>query len=220
LVSKVLHERGLAEVSAVYSSPFTRCRQTAVAAVNGLSAPKSPLAVRREHGLAESLNESWYRSWCIPGTNGTWGFRPKNADGSTADFDVASIHPRAKSPVQSILQEFDNDQSVSGMDSDYSSEHKIEHKYMWGVFESRQDQRTRMRDVMERLAKKHAGETIMLLSHGGPVTHLYEELTGNHWSVHGESSYACYSLYEQKEDGWVPLLVNQNTSSSGKIKYV
>jgi|Transcript_11843 broad specificity phosphatase PhoE len=219
-VSKLLQERGLAGVSAVYSSPFTRCRQTAVAAVNGLSANKSSIAVRLEQGLAESLNESWYRSWCVPGTNGSWGFRPKNADGTVVDFDLASIHPQAKLPVQSILLELEKDQSISGMDSDYSSDHKIKQNYMWGTFESQQDQRTRMHDMIERLAKAHPGETIMLFSHGGPVTHLYEELTGNHWSAHGESSYACYSVYEKEGEGWIPLLVNQNTSSSGRIKYV
>ena len=67
---------------------------------------------------------------------------------------------------------------------------------------------------------------------GGPVTHLYENLTGNDWSVHGESKYCCYSIYRrwidddddndnEDDDGsnkvatttlrprWEPLVVNQ-----------
>lgn len=46
---------------------------------------------------------------------------------------------------------------------------------------------------------------------GGPVTHLYESLTGNNWDVHGESKYCCYSIYQQAdgEATWKPLVVNQ-----------
>ncbi len=46
---------------------------------------------------------------------------------------------------------------------------------------------------------------------GGPVTHLYDSLTGNKWTVHGVSKYCCYSIYQQKEgeETWTPLVVNQ-----------
>lgn len=46
---------------------------------------------------------------------------------------------------------------------------------------------------------------------GGPVTHLYESLTGNHWNKHGDSKYCCYSIYQQEErnDTWTPVVVNQ-----------
>lgn len=54
-----------------------------------------------------------------------------------------------------------------------------------------------------------SGNTLYVL--GGPVTHLYESLTGNKWDVHGESKYCCYSIYQQTdgEDTWTPLVVNQ-----------
>ena len=46
---------------------------------------------------------------------------------------------------------------------------------------------------------------------GGPVTHLYESLTGNHWDKHGVSKYCCYSIYQQNggEAAWTPLVVNR-----------
>ena len=51
------------------------------------------------------------------------------------------------------------------------------------------------------------------MSHGGPVTHLYESLTGNEWTTHGMSKYCCYSIYQKKESEatslWTPLVVNQ-----------
>jgi hypothetical protein len=46
---------------------------------------------------------------------------------------------------------------------------------------------------------------------GGPVTHLYESLTGNNWNVHGESKYCCFSIYENVggDGNWKPLVVNE-----------
>jgi hypothetical protein len=46
---------------------------------------------------------------------------------------------------------------------------------------------------------------------GGPVTHLYESLTANKWTVHGVSKCCCYSIYQQEEgeETWTPLVVNQ-----------
>lgn len=58
---------------------------------------------------------------------------------------------------------------------------------------------------------QHAKLTSLFPSLGGPVTHLYESLTGNNWNVHGESKYCCFSIYENDGgDGlWKPLVVNE-----------
>ena len=52
---------------------------------------------------------------------------------------------------------------------------------------------------------------ILLHGLGGPVTHLYESLTGNGWEKHGESKYCCFSVYSQTvgDDKWDPLVVNR-----------
>jgi broad specificity phosphatase PhoE len=70
--------------------------------------------------------------------------------------------------------------------------------------------------MMETVSKlSQPGTTVLLVSHGGPVTHLYEEMTGNNWSVHGESSYCCYSIYQQDADAtsdnkkWSAVSVNE-----------
>ena len=43
------------------------------------------------------------------------------------------------------------------------------------------------------------------------MTHLYENLTGNSWKVHGNSKYCCFSIYRKEEDKelWEPLVVNE-----------
>eukprot|EP00957_Ditylum_brightwellii_P028528 2154420-Ditylum_brightwellii.AAC.1 len=45
------------------------------------------------------------------------------------------------------------------------------------------------------LAAKHPNETILLVAHGSPVTHLYEVITGKSWREHGVSAYASFSIY-------------------------
>jgi hypothetical protein len=51
---------------------------------------------------------------------------------------------------------------------------------------------------------------------GGPVTHLYESLTGNNWNVHGVAKYCCYSIYKQEGcESWKPFVVNQMLGEEG-----
>jgi broad specificity phosphatase PhoE len=239
-IRKSLMEHGLSPVMAVYSSPLIRCLQTASTATEGLlttqeskddgdveasgpdEAYRHPeaLQVHIEEGLVESINESWYRSWCLPESNGTWGFRPADSQGNPIiTVDLETIHEAAKQPIQNLIRFPSKDDSnnlvskLEHVDLSYQSISRIDEPYCWGSFESRSQQRQRMHSVLELLSSKHEGETILCLSHGGPVTHLYERLTGNHWSQHGESSYACYSIYVQDEGEteWRPLLVNQPT---------
>lgn len=121
----------------------------------------------------------------------------------------------------------------------------IHYQYTWNNFEQRSQQQDRMEQIVQTLYDKHmqshsqhgAGkepETVVLVSHGGPVTHLFERLSGMHWSKHGVSTYTSFSLYQprsgtiegaigceeegQKEDEevkvegpvWEPLLVNES----------
>jgi broad specificity phosphatase PhoE len=84
-IRQTLKELGLPPISVVYSSPLQRCRQTAAAAIGSLvdEATQDSFAVRVEEGLTESANAAWYGSWCLPGADSTWGYRPKRPDGST-----------------------------------------------------------------------------------------------------------------------------------------
>mmetsp|Transcript_50051 Transcript_50051/g.121266 ORF Transcript_50051/g.121266 Transcript_50051/m.121266 type:complete len:759 (+) Transcript_50051:57-2333(+) len=236
-------------ITSVYSSPFLRCRQTSAGIIQGLSSsgavantedageddkpppPPSPilpskydlehLKVKVEYGLSESLNESWYRSWSIAGTDGTWAYRKKDLPNP----ELETLHPAAQSAVQPLLLDWKNKTNNNGqqrdtndmeidddnegdaslqsyMDLDHESITTIDVPYSYATktFESFKTQRRRMHDTMNTLAKHHPGETIILVSHGGPVTHLYESLTGNHWDTHGEPKYCCYSIYQQDDD--------------------
>jgi broad specificity phosphatase PhoE len=255
---------GLPPITAVYSSPFLRCRQTAAAIVQEINAAAATttdnaatcLKVRVEEGLSESINESWYRSWSLPRSDGTWGFRMKgggNDDDASVLTDQSRLHPKASIPIQSLLSEWRTTTScstdsntnddyhddlllLSNVDYTHESKTKITSPYQLYPrhLESRHDQRRRMYQTVQEL--KVPGQTIVLVSHGGPVTHLYEQLSGNTWQVHGESTYCCYSIYQQQvgppppttapntnhgehqkndinsnnNDNWTPIVVNES----------
>lgn len=246
-----LERKSLPPISEIYASPFFRCRQTACAALRGIRSGDANRTtnneedtmkknhstafipgVRVEEGLAESINESWYRSWALPGADGTWNYRPPGQQ--SRNIDPATLHPLAKVPIQNILLDWrrrvvvgdnsndddaglnavvNNESIEADLDLEYESVTKLETPYTFHppVLESREDQRQRMLDTVRRLCQ--SGKTILLVSHGGPVTHLYEELTGNSWHVHGESSYCCYSIYrstDRTNTKWEPLAVNVN----------
>ena len=213
-------------ITSVYSSPFLRCRQTSAGIVEGLSSsmPDLQLKVKVEYGLSESLNESWYRSWSIPGTDGTWAYRKRELPNP----DIRTLHPAAQLTVQPLLygwknknkyggpqednnemdvdKDDDNDEAKVSLQAFLDMDHEsittidVPYSYATKTFESQKTQRRRMHDTLNTLAKHHPGETIVLVSHGGPVTHLYESLTGNHWDTHGEPKYCSYSIYQQDDN--------------------
>jgi broad specificity phosphatase PhoE len=222
-------------VTAVYTSPLLRCRQTACEIRRGinlaLSRPRPRLIpdepprarsgsssvggvsdmridrvvssstvakVRVEDGLMESLNRNWYNSWALPGSDGTWGYRmpPHQYQRLRIPDD---LHPAACLPVQSsILPRWKSaiDPSYSHeLDGAYESISRIVSPYALHPprFESRREQQKRMRETIELLAQP--GRTIVAVSHGGPVVHLYESVSGQGWENHGAPSYCCFSVY-------------------------
>lgn len=270
-------------VDVVYSSPFSRCCQTAAGAVVGMqeSAGRGDDAkvkeecdgddsnrtcsprddgtdrihkIKVEHGLSESLCEKWYRSWCLPGSDGTWGWPGAGSDIASFDgrkrddkpmaseleqheslwkVNEETMHPSAKVPARQLLATPDEvvgflrredelrpvetekeDESRDKMDQNIGQGSKahdlidltyrqslcpIETPYRWSNFESRKLVRTRLDGFIRDLIERHPNETILLVSHGGPTTFLFEQLTGRPWTDHGVATYASVSVY--RHDG-------------------
>jgi len=247
-VSKLLTKKELGPVVAVYSSPMVRCCQTAAEAVIGLTGGEgggggSSLKVTVEPGLVESLNENWYRSWCLADSNGTWGgCQPSSSPRSKKDEE--DIDPRAKLPAHSLvwgpheiadflayevsssqLEESDdakvshvpfvkNDNLAALIDVDTPETDTMydlqEQPYKYDMFESPKSLQDRMEVVTRSLSKKYPNQTVLLLSHGGPVTHLYKRLTGN--DQQGIATYTSFSIYTPNEDSdkWEALVSNES----------
>lgn len=252
---KMIETHHLPPIEAVYSSPLVRCCMTAGEAIIGYKEQASEttqeLQVAIEPGLVESLNDKWYRSWCLPDSDGTWGGK-RSANYQNGDFppsiDNDVVNERAQGAAHllmntskqisdflstyaghsedtslspeidsAVAQEFQDSGKVAKLiqqdDDDFIF--SIEDtNYKWDTFESRESQQNRMEHVVMELTKKHPDGTILLVSHGEPVAHLYERLSGNDWSQHGISSYASFSIYQTSEDGcdgWKTLAVNDST---------
>ena len=235
-----LQELGLPPVTAVFTSPFLRCRQTACQAVEEINHNSTAtVKVQIEHGLTESLNQSWYRSWSLPGSDTTWGFSPKGTPRRELhEYSGEELHPSSIVPVQRILNWKDvethdvhavdiasNRLLAKHQDLDYESTTSIEKEFSLKpkvILETKEEQEDRMYQVLEKkvleLSSNSAdtSQTFMVVSHGGPVTHLYTKLTGNSWHSHGNSKYCCYSTYEYDpnatdiESKWKSLLVNES----------
>jgi len=162
----ILEELQLPPIAAIYSSPFWRCRQTAV----GLAIKTTDeLKIKVELGLSESMNENWYRSWAVPGTDGTWGYQKQEVP--LAELDVASLHPAATQPAQRVLdwKLSPIDKSIQGkMDGNHTSKSSLDTPYSMHPpnFESFNMQRARMKDTLELLSVDHPNETTVLVSHG------------------------------------------------------
>jgi broad specificity phosphatase PhoE len=204
----MLSKLDLPPISNVYSSPFYRCRQTAA----GLCESSASLKVKVELGLSESINQNWFRSWALEGTDGTWGFG-KSEIPDANDLEPKTLHPLSQQPVQPLLNWKDgptNEELEPKMDKNYESKSSITEKYSLRppIFENHKIQQRRMHETLNLLIASD-NNTIVLVSHGGPVTHLFESLTGKKWNVHGTSRYCCYSIYEKEEENWNPLVVNQ-----------
>jgi len=157
---QLLQENNLPPIAAVYSSPFWRCRQTAAGIAKSLQHK-----VRVELGLVESLNQNWFRSWAVSGTDGTWGF------GKGIDLDPESLHPRSKEPVQPLLDWKEgetDDTTLLLMDASHVSKTTIDTPYCLHPhnFESTKMQRKRMAETIVALSEDHINETIVLVSHG------------------------------------------------------
>lgn len=167
----ILNELGLPSIAAIYCSPFWRCCQTAAGLAKNQreNSTASALKVKVEMGLAESMNENWYRSWAVPGTDGSWGYQKQEKP--LADLDASTLHPAAAEPVQKVLdwKLGANDETIiAQMDSEYVSKTVLDTPFSMHPpnFESFKMQRSRMQDSLEMLSADHSNETIVLVSHG------------------------------------------------------
>lgn len=178
----ILQKLNLPPIVAIYSSPFLRCRQTSVGLIKGgkfcdktandkdnnNDDDDGLLKVRVELGLSESLNENWYRSWAVHGSDGTWGFQKK----THPELDPDTLHEASKKPVQPLLdwkKAISSDETImSRMDEEYVSKSNLDTPYSLHPpkFESYKTQRERMRSTLDQLSNETTEGTLVLVSHG------------------------------------------------------
>jgi broad specificity phosphatase PhoE len=155
-------------IKSIYASPFLRCRQTALGIAESIRSDDSNTKVKVELGLAESINENWFRSWAVEGTDGTWGYLKK----TMPELDPMTLHPASLMPVQPLLDwKASGDETAAScpcMDSAHTSKTTLETPYQFHPpqFESFKTQRTRMEQTLTQLSDDHIDETFVMVSHG------------------------------------------------------
>jgi len=166
---------GLPPLSLIFSSPYERCYETAAAAAKAAGVP----SVRVEPSLSEGQGEAFFRSWGVPGADGTWGgpagcgmgesvvteeLRPAARDriGELVPLERLKQCPgSALAPVEETYEPF---LPFSGLE------------YTWGRFESERRLEERMRAFFNAVARTNTGRTVMLVSHCGPVQALFRSV--------------------------------------------
>jgi len=142
LRDEITRDHGVPTATRVYSSPFTRCVQTATEIAKELGVT----AIQVEDGLAEELCEKFYRSWCLPESNGSWGGPPN----TTVSADT-KLRPQAFVDFRELLHSTATLKEVVSplVDENYTSLWPLSGKGItWGNFENRSQ-------LVERLLFTH-----------------------------------------------------------------
>lgn len=189
----------LAPVRVVIASPLVRCVQTAAAAAG-------PLGVKRvaiDPSLVESMCEDWYRSWSIPGANGTWGAQrevhPQASDVHPIAREPASVCHSAPADIDpSIVTHPSTGEVAVEIDEDYIPKFAGSFSYCWGNFETYEDMDRRMLHIAEEVWKVAFECSVLLVSHGGPTTELYGTLTRS--AERPFTGYTGLYCYERTEE--------------------
>ena len=226
-IHNLLRDNGLEgiQVNHVYSSPLLRCCQTASDAINRLNeiygTDQEPLKLKIEHGLMESVSLSWYTSWCLPESDSTWGFHQKLEKSEKCLWQEGSchekttelnIHDLAKQEVTKTLLSPQNlmEHADLGSEIQIDNENVFDlsaKNYNWSTFEPRKANCERMEYTAKAILERHSDECVLLISHGGPTTHMYEQLTGRDWESAPVCGYTGTSIYIDRGNGVIENLV-------------
>ena len=187
-------------VTKIYTSPLIRCGQTASHAAQSLNLE----SITIENGLVESINEDWYRSWAVAGADSTWG-GPAHCRTGIHPVDKSDLSPKAFVPAQELYNTPTSMEADSNVVTKICSSHQpfwSGFDYNWDNLETPLSQTQRLKDTVLYLSSLHSSnETIALCSHGGPCYHIYEALTGEHYSKEGPCGYTAISVFSPPKHG-------------------
>ncbi|CAE7554074.1 unnamed protein product [Symbiodinium natans] len=185
---KVLESAGLPMPTQIFCSPLVRCVETAdfVAKEFGVN------SLYVENGLAESVYEAWMRQWAVPGANSKWGgppgcaipqerqgLDPRRLRGP--EVPHAQLRPEASAGTAALLSTPAElkEAGWTRVDAKYESCVALHDRgYCWDKFEIQEEIIDRLLYVARLRAMEHPGETVVLVSHGGPTQYALRALSG------------------------------------------
>jgi len=205
-----------------YSSPLKRCAETCS---NVAKSIKDISHIKIEHGLVESLTAPFYLSWGAPGADSTWGGPKTSIPMERGKLNDKEMHPMAFKPADKLFNTCDMldtyDTVVLPVDRSHTPHDIFDGSvYNWNNLESRGQLIERLKCTVETLVKKHMNETVLINSHGGPCTYIYQALTK--LKAPASCGYTAISLYEYHIDSdgrlqWKVLVFNDTEHVGGTI---
>lgn len=205
--SRSAEQLGLPPLTRIFVSPFQRCVETGLAVADAAGIP----SVRVEPSLAEALCDSFFRSWCVPGADSTWGGPAGGSqEGAPKDED---LRPEALGPASGLLP-FERVGALragkAAVDLSYEPFLPLPAlSYRWGGFESEEKLGARMKDFFDFAAESFPKETVMLVSHGGPTQALFERAVSDEPSP--MCGYCGFHVLRREAggDGWAAPVVGE-----------
>ena len=155
----------LPQVKRIFTSPLLRCAETAAAAATQLGIA----SISVEPALAETMCESWYRSWGVPGADSTWGGPRDGSCPLGSAVDESLLHPGCLCPAQEVhctpavlAQELKQRYPDITIDSAYEPFAPDAGKnYKWQAFEEEEAQAERMSSFVTAISRQCEGETVL-----------------------------------------------------------
>jgi len=174
-----------APITRIICSPFLRCVETAAATAEVLGIERICI----DWGYAEYMNRSWYRVWDAA----------KLVERGLAVAQPRELLKTAEELHKGVDKRVDaHYQSISSVDTTVSYEKPETYKMM----------AKRVAKMLRQLARRHPGESMLLVGHGGTVGCTYGILCPEMGSQDHSIPYASLSIAEQvAEDAWRMQLV-------------
>eukprot|EP01060_Flectonema_neradi_P038877 TRINITY_DN8309_c0_g1_i1.p1 TRINITY_DN8309_c0_g1~~TRINITY_DN8309_c0_g1_i1.p1 ORF type:complete len:254 (+),score=39.11 TRINITY_DN8309_c0_g1_i1:39-800(+) len=176
----------------VFSSPFTRTVETAHGVIQGLE--DDSLKIHTEPGLIEGICDDWYSSWCYPESVGHWG--------GPANKPAEGINKHAHLPLSELVRTPAQLQSLvsDAVCTEYKQFTSIPNITISENLETFPSCFSRVSSFIEKLHSLHPSKTVVCISHGAPLTGMYNHLSGEDSSVWTE--YCGLYVFKAKDTGF------------------
>jgi len=196
----LLHRNSLPPVTKMFTSPLTRCVETALGVADTCGYSGS---IGVEPSLMEIVNRHWYHSWGVPGANAEWGGPPSCRVGTTVPRD--QLHPGVFQPSGNLLQTPEYVAASYGTRLDLQYSPVIAQALLTGSWdhpESEEQTLGRLEALANHCAREFPEETVVLVTHGGPTILTWRALCGDAGHREDCPYTAIFVLLKNQASGW------------------
>eukprot|EP01064_Diplonema_japonicum_P033655 TRINITY_DN6701_c3_g3_i1.p1 TRINITY_DN6701_c3_g3~~TRINITY_DN6701_c3_g3_i1.p1 ORF type:complete len:312 (+),score=41.37 TRINITY_DN6701_c3_g3_i1:54-938(+) len=173
----------------VYSSPLLRTVETAHEVVQAMGLNE----INVEAGIAEQMSRSWFLSWCLPHSDGSWGGPDKGA--KPHGYVSHDVHPDAKLTPAHWYRNFASHSPL--VNSHYKPVYGIDRlRVTWDAPESYRFIDTRVANTVSTLLEGHG--SVVLVTHAGICNTVYRSFISP--TFRHKNFYTSLNVFAPPED--------------------